>query len=118
VLPWGWVIDARGVPRARDVEPLADARLARLVARATNSLAANLCERRERAALTQEAVAEHAGLSTIYLQALERGDAANPSLRVVVALAHTLRCEVSDLLVARPPPKPRRPGRPRSRSVA
>jgi transcriptional regulator with XRE-family HTH domain len=101
------------VVRVRDVEPLAEGRLSRLLARATSSLAVNLRERREQAALTQESLAERAGLSTIYVQALERGDAANPSLRVVVALAHAVRCEVADLFVARLAPRSRKPGRPR-----
>lgn len=101
------------MPRARDPEPLSEPRLLQLVTRATTSLAVNLRERRELAALTQEALAERAALSTIYLQALERGDAANPSLRVVVALAHALACEPGELLAPRRAIKPRKIGRPR-----
>lgn len=101
------------MPRARDPEPLTESRLLQLVARATTSLAVNLRERRELAGLTQEAMAERAGLSTIYLQALERGDAANPSLRVVVSLGHVLACDPGDLLAPRKALKPRKIGRPR-----
>jgi transcriptional regulator with XRE-family HTH domain len=101
------------VPRARNLEPLTERRLVQLLARAATSLAVNLRERRELSGSTQEALAERAGLSTIYLQALERGDAANPSLRVVVSLAHALGCEPGELLAPRKAIKPRKVGRPR-----
>ena len=101
------------MPRIRDPEALSAPRLERLVDRATTSLAVNLREWRERAALTQEALAEKASLSAIYVQALERGQAANPSLRVLVSLAFAVGCEAGELLAPQRTLRPRKPGRPR-----
>ena len=76
------------------------------------SLAANTRRLRLREGLTQEGLAEAAGLSTKYVQQMEAAGA-NPSIMTVVALAEALGVEITELLKPARPPSRRRPGRPR-----
>ncbi len=100
------------MPKAREPNALLDPIADRALARARNSLAANMREQRARSGLTQERVAELSGLSVIYVRALERAAPENPTLRSIALLAHVLGCDIADLIVVRPAPKPRPPGRP------
>ncbi|MEV8272346.1 helix-turn-helix transcriptional regulator [Microbacterium sp. NPDC077184] len=65
--------------------------------------AQRLVEARERAGLTQDAVARRAGIATFTYQKLEKGESnpgtpANPRLQTIVALAHALEIDVCDLV--------------------
>ncbi len=66
-------------------------------------LAQRLVEARERAGLTQDAVARRAGIATFTYQKLEKGESnpgtpANPRLQTIVALAHALEVDVCALV--------------------
>lgn len=61
------------------------------------SVGANIRERREKAGLTQEYVAEQADVSQVLLCRIEKG-VLPPSLRVIASIAKTLGCTVDDLL--------------------
>lgn len=65
------------------------------------AIAANIRRRREERGLSQEALAESAELSAIYLAALEQArPTANPTLKALVAIAAALGCELGDLTQA------------------
>lgn len=64
---------------------------------ARNGLAGRLRDARARAGLTQEQLADRAGVATEHLQRLERG-VGNPTLATVYAIADALGCDVRDLL--------------------
>jgi DNA-binding XRE family transcriptional regulator len=115
LLPGASRLDARPVPKPREMNPELDAIAERLVPRACGALAANIREKRIEHGLTQEALAEATGHSVIYVRQLERAGTENPTLRVLVLLAHALSCSLPELLRPRPAPKPSRPGRPRAR---
>lgn len=53
--------------------------------------------RRERGWASQEAFAHHAGLDRTYVSSIERGRR-NPTLDVIVKLAHALEIRPADLL--------------------
>jgi len=59
-----------------------------------------LRERREALTMTQEAVAEIAGLRQSVISALERGTIANPSIDTVEALAPALRLTIGECIAA------------------
>lgn len=105
------------MPRARESNPELEALAERLLGRACGSLAANIRERRVHQGLTQEALAEASGHSVVYIRQLERAGSENPTLRVLVLLAHALSCTLPELLRPRPAPKPAPPGRPRAKKV-
>jgi transcriptional regulator with XRE-family HTH domain len=78
--------------------------------------AANVRRLRLRQGLTQEQLAEVAGLDTTYIQRIERGEA-NPTLRVLADVADSLGVRVPRLLQTasaqvrhrgRPPKRPSR----------
>jgi transcriptional regulator with XRE-family HTH domain len=58
----------------------------------------NLVRLREAAGKTQELLAEEAGASPRYLQQLESGREANPSLEVLARLKAALNCSWEELL--------------------
>ena len=64
--------------------------------------ARNLCRLRERARLTQEQLAEASGVSWRYLQQLEGGKEANPSLQILCGLKSALHCSWEELLLDLP----------------
>lgn len=76
-------------------------------------LAANVRRLRLRQGMTQEALAEAAGIDLTYLQRIERGTA-NPSIRRVVAVADALGV-APPRLFRKAKTIPRQPGRPRKR---
>ncbi len=88
-------------------------------------LGSNLRVRRLALGKTQERLAEEVGVSTIYVQALERGRDENPTLRVLALLAQALEVPLSVLLAvaggrrlrvnAAPEPPPKRPPKRSSR---
>ena len=57
---------------------------------------------REAGKLTQEQVAENAGVSWRYLQELEAGKGTNPSLTVLCGLKTALNCSWDELLAGMP----------------
>lgn len=57
----------------------------------------NLRERRERARLTQDALAIMCQVSKSYISSLESGARANPSEAIARRFANALQCEVADL---------------------
>ncbi len=59
---------------------------------------------RERAGLTQSALAGVAGISKGYLSALEHGSKSSPSLAIASRLAAAIGCSVTDFLSAPDPP--------------
>ena len=61
-------------------------------------LARNLSRLRERSRMTQEQLAEASDLSWRYVQTLEAGSLANPSLRVLSGLKRALCCTWDELL--------------------
>ena len=65
-------------------------------------LGANLRAERHRRALTQEALAEHLGVTARYLAGIERGER-NLTLDSVYALASRLDLDALGLLAGRPP---------------
>ena len=67
---------------------------------------------RARLGLTQEQAAESSAMSAVYFKSLERGTATNPTVRALVSLAQAFGVTPADLLVDRPRPAPRPPGRP------
>jgi len=64
--------------------------------------ARNLSKLRERSRLTQEQLAEASGVSWRYLQQLEGGKIANPSLQILCGLKLALDCSWEELLAAIP----------------
>lgn len=78
-------------------------------------LAANLRRLRVRAGLTQEELAEAAGVAPYYAQQLER-EGGNPTLTVILALAEALAVVPGQLFRKCSVPE-RPPGRPRKRSA-
>jgi transcriptional regulator with XRE-family HTH domain len=56
-----------------------------------------LAERRHKSKMTQEQLAQAAGLHPNYIGDLERGER-NPTLITLLALSRGLNCRVSDLL--------------------
>ena len=79
--------------RANDVE--------HRTTQARAAIAANLRRLREARGLSQEALAEAADLSAIYLAAMEQArPTANPTLKALVAIAAALECELGDLTKA------------------
>ena len=71
----------------------------RLAAVPLKAFARNLVRLRDRAGMTQEAVAEGTGISPRYYQTLEAGGKC-PSLAVVIALREVLGCTYDELLVS------------------
>ena len=65
-------------------------------------LGRNILRLREAGELTQEQVAEGAGVSWRYLQELEAGKGTNPSLTVLCGLKTALGCSWDDLLAGMP----------------
>ena len=65
--------------------------------RARNRLAQSIRERRAALSLTQESVAEVAGLSPRHYQKLEAAEL-NVTLETLCRVADALRCEIRDLL--------------------
>ena len=65
-------------------------------------LGQNILRLREAKKLTQEQVAEDAGVSWRYLQELEAGKGTNPSLAVLCGLKTALGCSWDDLLAGMP----------------
>ena len=65
-------------------------------------LGRNILRLREVKALTQEQVAEGAGVSWRYLQELEAGKGTNPSLTVLCGLKTALACSWDELLAGMP----------------
>lgn len=63
----------------------------------SKAFGAALRERRAEVGLSQEALAERAGLDRTYVGGLERGER-NPTLRVIWVLAQTLEVPASRLL--------------------
>ena len=71
---------------------------ARAGSAARAAIAANIRRLREERGLSQQQLAEIADVSTIYLAALEQArPTANPTLRVLVAVASALGCQLGDL---------------------
>lgn len=60
-----------------------------------------LRELRERAGLTQTALAKRARLSIVYVSLLESGKRKNPSMDVILRLAESLGVTVEQLLIGR-----------------
>ncbi len=95
--------------RAHDDDALREQDIAIVVAR----LSPNARKLRIAAGLTQERLAERAGIDASYAQRLERGAPVNVTIAIVGALARALDADVSKLLrVARP--AVRSAGRPRA----
>lgn len=65
-------------------------------------LGRNILRLREAKPLTQEQVAEAAGVSWRYLQELEAGKGTNPSLTVLCGLKTALGCSWDELLAGMP----------------
>ena len=65
-------------------------------------LGRNILRLREAGKLTQEQVAEDAGVSWRYLQELEAGKGTNPSLTVLCGLKTALGCSWDELLAGMP----------------
>jgi transcriptional regulator with XRE-family HTH domain len=63
----------------------------------------NVRRLRNAGCLTQEALAEKTGLSSVYISEIERGRR-NPSVLVMADIAHALRVDVRELLNPEPPP--------------
>lgn len=87
------------------------------VLRVVERVAPNLRKLRLKAALTQEGLAEAAGIDATYVQRLERGVPANITIAVLGALARALDVDVAKLLrpakpverpIGRPPLRRRR----------
>lgn len=70
-------------------------------------LGAYVRARRDELGLTQEALAERAGLSSTYIAMLERGEKRNPKRSTLRQLSEALEVEEATLLS---PPAPPRPG--------
>jgi len=68
-------------------------------ATAMRRLAKAIREKRLQENLTQEAVAERAGIAPRYLQDIEAGRYANPSLQVAWNIARALNTTLAELLV-------------------
>lgn len=71
-------------------------------------LGLNLLRAREASGLSQERLANAAGISTFTYRKLEKGESnpgtpANPRLRTLVALAEVLGVELGEILAAKPP---------------
>jgi len=62
----------------------------------------NVRRLRNAAGLTQEALAEKTGLSSVYISEIERGRR-NPSVLVMADIAHALGADVRELLKPDPP---------------
>jgi transcriptional regulator with XRE-family HTH domain len=77
------------------------------------SVAANVRRLRARASLTQEQLAETAGVDLSYLQRIERAQA-NATITVLVGLAHALEVKIGVLFRAARLPEIKR-GRPSGR---
>jgi len=69
----------------------------RLSVERRSGLAGRLRDARARAGLTQEQLADQAGVTTEHLQRIERG-VGNPTLATVYALADALAINVTDLV--------------------
>ena len=67
-------------------------------AAAMRRLAKAIREKRLQENLTQEAIAERAGIAPRYLQDIEAGRYANPSLKVVWNIARALNTTLAELL--------------------
>lgn len=95
-------------PRAPSAATLVERR----TAATRTAIAANIRGRREALGLSQEALAEAAELSAIYVATLEQArETSNPTLKALVAIATALDCELRDL--AEPAElEPRSAGRP------
>ena len=91
------------MPRRRELDPSIERLGSRLLTRTCDALGTNLRRSRLAAGKTQEQLAEEIGVSTIYLQGLERGRGENPTLRVLALLANALDASVSELLDESPP---------------
>ena len=77
-------------------------------AKYARDLGVNLARARQAANLSQERVAQAAGISTFTYRKLEKGESnpgtpANPRLRTLVALAEVLDVKTTDLLPPRMP---------------
>jgi transcriptional regulator with XRE-family HTH domain len=84
-------------------------------ARSADCLAANVRVLRERAGLTQQALAEQAEISVNYLQKVERAAVPlNVTLKLLATLATALDVGVHDLVAPAAVPRRRPPGRPRA----
>lgn len=88
---------------------------ARLV-QVQHHLAANIRRARARLGLTQEALAEKAGLGSVHLRNIERG-VENVTLATLVAIADALEM-APGLLLRKAVLAPLHPGRPRTRPRA
>ena len=114
VVPWDrWLAltAAEEIARAdRHDAAIADAVKADLAAGRQELLPAAMVERlatgespirvwREHRGLSQDQLAEAAGLGQGYLSQLESGRKANPSLQALTKLARALRCRLDDLVV-------------------
>lgn len=64
------------------------------------TLAENVRTNRKRLALSQEELADVAGLHRTYVSGIERG-VRNPSISIIAKLAKALRVEPADLLTGR-----------------
>ncbi len=86
------------MPRRRELDPALEDLGLRLLSHAREVLGRNLRARRLALGKTQEQLAEDVGVSTIYVQALERGRDENPTLRVLAVLAEALDLSLPRLL--------------------
>jgi len=86
------------------------------VVQVQHHLAANIRRARARLGLTQEALAEKAGLGPVHLRSIERG-VENITLSTLVAIADALEIPPG-LLLRKAVLAPLRPGRPRTRPRA
>ena len=105
------------MPKDRTAEP-GDPAIAHAVRAARAALTSNLRSLRAAAGLSQAQLAERAGLSVVYVTALEGLRGQNPTLAALAALAHGLGCSPSALLGAAGRPARRPPGRPAASSRA
>jgi len=74
-------------------------------------LGANIQRRRRRMGITQEKLAEKAGLDPRYIRTLE-SPRANPRVAVLIAVAEALGASLDSLFRTAVLPQQRRPGRP------
>lgn len=81
--------------------------------RLLRDLGRRFAEIREDRGLTQDQMAERLGISTKYLQRIERGR--SMTLLTLIDLANRLRVGLADLLFKPPRSRARRVGRPRKR---
>lgn len=88
--------------------------LAKAHRQARATLTTNIRALRAAAGLSQAELAERAGLSVVYVNALEGLGPQNPTLSALAALATALGCTPDRLLAPAPAPVRRPPGRPSS----